>query len=338
LTPRSYKRIYVPVDNSGHSFAAIDLAVELAAKFDACVVGSHVFAAGMTDSYLDLMEECCRNASVRFERRTLDGRHHRMILEDLQRGHYDLVIMGALGSGAVEESQIGSVVERVVRGSRTDTLVVKDLIPDTEGPILAAVDGSSPSLDALLSGVELARCTGRSVEGLIVGEGALSGGATTALEAAQAAAGSLGTEIDLTVTEGKPFDRILKLCREKRPWLLVVGKTGSGAEEGDETASLGSTTANLLRLAPCNVLVAPGARVPIARKKPAVRLVAPPPVPAAERRMLRWTADAERLLEDVPGDQRQDVILTVEEGARRMGISVITADTIDKVMLGYIDS
>ena len=91
--PRAYKMIYVPVDNSGYSFAAIDLSVDLATKFDACIVGSHVFAAGVTDSYLDLMEECCRTATVKFERKTFDGRHHRMILEDIRQNQHDLVII-----------------------------------------------------------------------------------------------------------------------------------------------------------------------------------------------------------------------------------------------------
>ena len=334
---RAYKRIYVPVDNSGYSFAAIDLAVDLATKFDGCIVGSHVFAAGVTDSYLDLMEECCRTASVKFERKTFDGRHHKMILEDIKQNHYDLVIMGALGAGAVDESQLGSVAERVVRGATTDVLIVKDLIPDPDGAILVAVDGSPQSLEVLCASVEFGRSTGRAVEGIVVGEGHLAGMASSALESARVAAAAEGTELDLTVTEGKPFDRIVKMCREKHPWLLVIGKTGADAEEDDDVA-LGSTTANLLRLAPCNVLVTPGIHIAASRLLPPAVVAASLPAVAADRRMLKWSADAERLLEDVPSEQRCDVIRTVEEGARRMGITVVTAETIDKVMLGYIDS
>jgi len=176
------------------------------------------------------------------------------------------------------------------------------------------------------------------VEGIVVGEGSLAGKASAALESARVAAAAEGTEMDLTVTEGKPFDRIVKICREKRPWLLVVGKTGADAEDGEDADSLGSTTANLLRLAQCSVLVTSGVGVTGRRALPAGKSMVALPAPASDRRLLRWTADAERLLEDVPGDQRRDVIRTVEEGARRMGITVITAETIDKVMLGYIDS
>ncbi|MGH9868888.1 MAG: universal stress protein [Candidatus Polarisedimenticolia bacterium] len=331
--PRSYRKIYVPVDNSGHSFAAIDLAVDLATRMQATIIGSHVFAPGVTESYLDLMEECCRSASVPFERRELGGRHHQALLEDIRKGGNDLVIMGALGTGAVDESQIGSVAERVVRGAGTDILVVKDLIP-AEGPIMVAVDGSAPSLDALCAAVTFSTATGRGVEGVVVADGPLARSASDALESARRRAAAEGTELEFVVTEGKPFDRLLKMSREKKPWLLVVGKTGAHAAQDDLDGSLGSTTGNLLRMAACNVLVTPGTATQAHRAVAAETQEKAQPV----QRHLSWSADAERLLEDVPQDQRLEVIRTVEEGARKLGISLVTADTIDRVMLGYIDS
>jgi len=139
------------------------------------------------------------------------------------------------------------------------------------------------------------------------------------------------------VTEGKPFDRLLKMSREKKPWLLVVGKTGADTEQDDARSSLGSTTGNLLRMAPCNILITPGAKVARESVRAAEPVAASKQSPAA-RRQFRWTPDAERLLEDVPQEQRMEVIRTVEEGAFKLGVSVITAETIDRVMLGYIDS
>lgn len=44
-----YRHIYVPVDNSEHSNAAIDVAVALGKAFGADLVGSHVYAAKMHD-------------------------------------------------------------------------------------------------------------------------------------------------------------------------------------------------------------------------------------------------------------------------------------------------
>lgn len=44
-----YRKIYVPLDNSDHSNAAIDVAVRLAGATQAALVGSHVYAARMHD-------------------------------------------------------------------------------------------------------------------------------------------------------------------------------------------------------------------------------------------------------------------------------------------------
>ena len=51
-----YKSIYVPVDNSDHSNAALDIGVSLAKTFGGKVIGSHVYAAKMHDRRFKQME------------------------------------------------------------------------------------------------------------------------------------------------------------------------------------------------------------------------------------------------------------------------------------------
>ena len=149
------KKIYVPVDNSDYSDASIDLAVEFAKKFDSQLVGSHVYAAKMhdvrfkqmeytlpeeyqdevelekqrrihdtlitmglqliSDSYLEVMKHKCEKFEIPFEAKMPEGKHYIKLVEDIQESDYDLVIMGALGMGAVKDSLIGGVCERVVR-------------------------------------------------------------------------------------------------------------------------------------------------------------------------------------------------------------------------------
>ena len=60
---------------------------------------------------------------------------------------YDLVVMGALGMGAVKDSQLGSVTERFVRRVERDTLVVRnpDALADGQGAIVVGLDGSPPA-------------------------------------------------------------------------------------------------------------------------------------------------------------------------------------------------
>jgi nucleotide-binding universal stress UspA family protein len=161
-----YRHIYVPVDNSDHSNRAIDLAVELGRAFAAKLTGCHVYAARLhdyrfkqmeytlpeeykdenelerqrkihdsliamglqliSDSYLDVMARKAEAAGLSFERKMMDGKHYQALVEDARASDYDLVIMGAVGMGAVKDSQLGSVTERFVRRITTDTLVVRN--------------------------------------------------------------------------------------------------------------------------------------------------------------------------------------------------------------------
>ncbi len=159
-----YKTIFVPVDNSDHSMASIDLSVELAKRLDAELVGSHAYAARMhdyrfkqmeftlpeeylveeemekqrkvhdtlitmgleliSDSYLTVMDKRCREEKLPFQPKMYDGKNWKVIVEDIEESNYDLVVMGALGLGAVSDSVLGSVCSRVVRRARTDMLIV----------------------------------------------------------------------------------------------------------------------------------------------------------------------------------------------------------------------
>ena len=49
----------------------------------------------------------------------LEGKNYYEIIKEVQREHYDLVIMGAQGLAAVDNSTLGSVCERVVRRIKT---------------------------------------------------------------------------------------------------------------------------------------------------------------------------------------------------------------------------
>src|ERR687891_834927 len=177
-----YKHIYVPVDNSDHSNRAIDLAVELGRAFGARLTGCHVYAARLHDyrfkqmeytlpeeykdetelerqrkihdsliamglqliseSYLDVMKAKSEAAGLAFDAKMMDGKHYKALIEDTEASDYDLVIMGALGMGAVKDSQLGSVTERYVRKIDRDTLVVRnaDALKDQQGAVAVCID------------------------------------------------------------------------------------------------------------------------------------------------------------------------------------------------------
>ncbi len=329
-----YRHICVPVDNSDWSNKAIDLAVELGRVFGAKLTGCHVYAGRLhgyrfkqmeytlpaeykdevelerqrkihdsliamglqliSDSYLDAMARKAEAAGLGFQRKIFDGRHYKMLIQDARESDYDLVVMGALGMGAVKDSQLGSVTERVVRRVTTDVLVVKSPDPDPpEAAIVVGLDGSPQSFHGLKVGIALARATGRPLHAVAVYDpylhyamfngivGVLSEKAAkifrfkeqeqlheeiidtglakiyqSHLEIGRKLAAEDGVELAITLLDGKCFEKLLQFCRKERPWLLILGRIGVHSDE-DET-DLGSNTENLLRLAPCHVYLTGG--------------------------------------------------------------------------------
>src|SRR5438132_1312230 len=205
-----YKTIYVPVDNSDYSNLALDVGVSLAKTFGAKLVGSHVYAAKMhdkrfkqmeaglpeeyhdenelerqrqihdslitrglqiiTDSYLDIVDKKTAEANIPVERRSLEGRNFKVLVEDINTNAYDLVIMGALGVGAVKDSVLGGVTERVVRRVRTsDILVIKNTLPMNGGSIVVALDGSHFSFGGLKTALVLGRIGVHSDDDMDIG-------------------------------------------------------------------------------------------------------------------------------------------------------------------------
>ena len=203
-----YQSIYLPLDNSAHSLAGVDIAIALARQTGAQLTGSHVYAAKLhdrrfrqmegglpepykkedklveqrevhddlitrglsviSDSYLDVFDARCRTAGLAGRRVNLEGKNWQALVNDIGAGDYDLVVMGALGLGTVSHSQIGSVCERVSRRIGCDLLTVRETTPREDGAILVALDGSPQSYGGLMTAIELAKLVGRPVEAVAV--------------------------------------------------------------------------------------------------------------------------------------------------------------------------
>jgi hypothetical protein len=68
-------------------------------------------------------------------------------------------------------------------------------------------------------------------------------------------AGDAGLDVDTVLMDGKPYDKILSYIKKENPSTLILGRTGVHNTNG---LDIGSTTENLLRLAPCNILLTGG--------------------------------------------------------------------------------
>ncbi len=296
-----YRHIYVPIDNSEWSNRAADLAVELGRAFGARLTGCHVYAARLhhyrfkqmeytlpepyqdevelerqrtlhdslialglrliSESYLDVVARKAEAAALPFEGKLFDGRHYKVLIQDARASGYDLVVIGALGMGAVKESQIGSVTERFVRHVAVDTLVVRNTDPHP-GSIVVGLDGSPQSFYALKVGLVLAKALCRPVEAVAVCEapGTTEPRLLQVDELGRKLAREQGVELAITLLRGHGFAKLLDYCRKERPWLLILGRVGADSVEGQEEP--GSSTQRLLRLAPVNVLVTAAMCVP----------------------------------------------------------------------------
>ena len=391
-----YKSIYVPVDNSDHSNRAVACAVAMGKAFSAKLVGCHVYAAGLhdyrfrqmeytlpeeyldevelerqrkihdslitmglkliSDSYLDGMSRLCRESSLEFEPRMMDGKHHMEILKDLAGSPHDLVVLGALGIGRARDSVIGSVCERVARQSDRDVWVVKH-VPEPGEPeqdtILVGIDGSPQSFGALMTAIDLARAFGKKVETIAVYDPYLHYSVFNGivnvlteqaakvfrfeeqnqlheeiidtglaqiyqshLEVAERMAGESGMAVKKTLLDGKPFQKVLDHARKTNPWLIVLGRIGVHSPK--EETGLGSNAENILRAAPCDVLLSTRVEVP--------RL----DVRAEET--VRWTPEAEERMKHVPEQVKGIARTGVLRLALEKGHSVVTSAVIDEAM------
>ena len=387
-----YRKIYVPLDNSDHSNAAIEVAVRLAKATQATLVGCHVYAARMhdvrfkqmeytlpdeyqqeqelerqrkihdslitrglqliSDSYLEVMKAACDRAGLPFEYKTFDGKNWECLVDDINESDYDLVIMGALGMGAVKDSMVGSVTDRVLRRIRVDSFVVRDPHPfreDASDRIVVAVDGSPQSFAGLRTALELARVFDKKVEAVSVYDPylhyAMFNGIVDVLSAeaskvfrfkeqeqlheeiidtglakiyeshlrvAESLARDEGVTIKTTLLDGKAFKKVLQLVRQDPPWLLMMGRIGVHSAA---EMDIGSNSDNLLRLAPVSVLLSSRSFVP--------------PIDVQAEASVSWTEEAEARMEKVPAAFRAITRTAICRYAMERGHSIISSSIID---------
>jgi len=296
----------------------------------------------ISDSYLDGMSRLCGESGVPFEPRMMDGKHHIEILKDLAGSQHDLVVIGALGVGRARDSVIGSVCERVARQSDRDVWVVKHVPEPGEADrdtILVGIDGSPQSFGALMTAIKLARTFGKQIEAIAVYDPYLhysvfNGIVNVLTEQAAKVfrfeeqnqlheeiidtglAQIYQSHLKKTLLDGKPFQKILDHARKTNPWLIVLGRIGVHSPK-DETG-LGSNAENILRGAPCDVLLSTRLEVP--------RL----DVRAEET--VRWTPEAEERMTHVPEQVKGIARTGVLRIALEKGHSVITSAVIDEAM------
>src|SRR6266516_4846374 len=365
-----YKTIYVPVDNSDYSNMALDVGVLLAKTFGAKLVGSHVYAAKMhdkrfkqmeaglpeeyhdenelerqrqihdslitrglqiiTDSYLDIVDQKGAQANLPVERKSLEGRNFKVLVEDINTNAYDLVIKCALGVGAVKDRVIGGAIVVAVDGShysfgglKTALALGKALNKPVE-----AISAFDPYFHYAafhcVSGVlnEEAGKVFRFKEQEKLHEEIIDSGLAKIYQAhldiGREIAQADGQDIKTTLLDGKAFEKILQYVRREEPWMLVLGRIGV---HSDEDMDVGSNTENLLRLVNCHVMISNKKYVP--------------PIDQQAEYTIAWTEEALRRMEKIPVFARGVAKTAIHRYAIEKGHTIISNSVVDAAV-GHI--
>src|SRR5712675_2797250 len=198
--------------------------------------------------------------------------------------------IGAHGLGRQQFSQLGGVVSRILRGVEKDLLIVRDQAPLEGGRFLVCVDGSSYSYKAMREALELAQAFGASLyvcsafdveyhhvvfhnikdvlsyqaskvfkfeeqeelHNNIIDKGLLKLCQANLKRAEVMAQEFPDVPIKTQILVGKPFQVIMQWAEEVKPSVLVLARHGAHRVEGTQ---LGSQAENLVRLAPCSLLM-----------------------------------------------------------------------------------
>lgn len=310
----------------------------------------------ISDSYLDVLkQETAARGVTDVAYKTFDGKNWECLAKDIADDDYDLVVMGALGMGAVRDSQLGSVADRVIRRVTTDVLLVRDTHLLREGAsdrIVVAVDGSPQSFAALKQAIELGVVFDKRVEAIAVYDpylhysmfngivDVLSAEASKVfrfkeqeqlheeiidtglakiyqshLQVAEGVAREEGVEIETRLLDGKAFKKVLQHVREDPPWMLMLGRIGVHSDAGMD---IGSTTENVVRMAPCNVFLSSGSHVP--------------PVDLQADASVSWTDAARAEIDRVPAHVAGVVRSAICRYALERGHSVISRSVIEQAV------
>jgi hypothetical protein len=126
------------------------------------------------------------------------------------------------------------------------------------------------------------------------------------------------TDVKTTLLDGKAFEKIIQYVRKDIPALLIVGRIGV---HSDEDMDIGSNTENLLRSAPCNVLVSNRKYVP--------------PIDTQAEYTIAWTEEALRRMERIPVFARGVAKTAIHRYAIEKGHTIISNTVVDAAV-GHI--
>lgn len=274
---KSIRRVLVPLDGSDISEQAVRLAAKVARRTGASLRIVHVREP--VDDRATYPEELLAAPELEgtdAHAAVLAGDVRQALMQDALEWDADLIVMTSRGRGGLKRAILGSVADELVRQSRIPVLLVRphETVEPTPGEfvrVLVPLSGRPGSEEIIshvlaLTGTEgahltLLRITPPPVEHDRPSSGRILGGAVLPAEdpylstlAARLAERGVLTSIH-PPERGDSAEAVLRVASESDADLIAMTTRGLG---GLDRAIFGSTSDEVLRKAPCAVLVVRG--------------------------------------------------------------------------------
>jgi len=388
-----YHTILIPVDNSEHSRCAEHYGVMIGLASQAKITGLHVYSGRFHQvrfkileehlpdkyqkeevleyqrrihsvlierglelislEYMKRLKDACEQQGVFFREMLIDGKNSDSMID--QATTHDLVIMGALGMGTIDNGVLlGSNSRRVLSTVTTDVLIARKMC-DLKS-IVVGIDGSDYSNKIVERAAQMARAFDASLTivtcydpGLhrvvfksladVLSEQAgkvfkfneqeqlhnqvidcsLENLYRRNLEKARQIAEPYGIVIKTELLRGKPYLMINEKLRETNADLCVVGRFG--IHKG-KYSRLGSTAERIVEIAPTNVLI-------MSLNSGDHELFTPSKsqeIMDTPHDTLAWSEEATQRLQNIPTFARPMAVLAIERYAKEHHITLITPE------------
>lgn len=282
-----YDTVLVPTDGSDIASITGEVAIAVAARFDATIEALYVSTDGSPEPSPDAQSEARnrrgQDALAKIEKRAADAAVesttalveangsdpiYRTILDYADSSDTDLIVMGTHGRTGVGRIVLGSVTEQTLRESPVPVMALHEntAFSGDFDSLLVPTDGSDAAESALDHGIELALTTGATLHIIsVVDVGAVAGsynvegvadklreGSNEALGTAVERAEDAGvSSIESTVLTGAPGRSICEYANQHGIDTIAMGTRGL---TGVERLVLGSVTERVVRRSPVPVI------------------------------------------------------------------------------------
>ncbi len=177
------------------------------------------------------------------------------ILDLANRYHSDMILLGSSQRTMPEKVLFGNVVDHVLRHAPCEVIIFsyrRELYPVMYDRILVPTSGYRHAQRAMDIAINFVKRFGGEITAMYVGSSSDAEKANIVLKKTEAHAQRLGVKSDTLFRTGNVVDKIIETTLNGQYTLIIIGST---ERPGYYKFLLGSVADEIVKRAPCNVLV-----------------------------------------------------------------------------------